>query len=153
MSSDNRKNLQQELAAEIRALQTAVDSFDAAAAERLGVGRTDLHALDVLMQRESAAPSELGAALGLTTGSVTALLDRLDRLGYLTRSPDPKDRRRSIVRPTPKAVQAVEEIFGPLAVDGFQQVARYGAEQLELLLDFMRSSRELQERHLERIRS
>ncbi|MEV6399163.1 MarR family transcriptional regulator [Streptomyces sp. NPDC051907] len=152
MSSDNRKNLQQELGMEIRALQTAVDSFDAAAAERLGVNRTDLHALDVLMQRESAAPSELGAALGLTTGSVTALLDRLDKLGYVTRSPDPKDRRKSVVRPTPEAVRAVGELFGPLAEDGFRQVARYTAEQLELLLDFLRSSRRLQEEHLDRIR-
>ncbi|MDH2390845.1 MarR family transcriptional regulator [Streptomyces sp. HNM0663] len=152
MSSDNRENLQRELAAEIRALQTAVDSFDYAAAERLGVNRTDLHCLDVLMQRESAAPSELGAALNLTTGSVTALLDRLDRLGYITRSPDPADRRRSVVRPTDKAVKAAEEIFGPLAQDGFRQVARYSLDELALLLDFFRTSRELQERHTERIR-
>ncbi|AVZ76414.1 MarR family transcriptional regulator [Streptomyces lunaelactis] len=152
MSSDKRENLQRELGAEIRALQTAVDSFDAAAAESMGINRTDLHCLDVLMQRESAAPSELGAALGLTTGSVTALLDRLDRLGYVTRSPDPKDRRKSVVRPTPEAVRAVDELFGPLAHDGFRQVAGYTTEQLSLLLDFMRSSRELQERHLRRIR-
>ncbi|WP_240135280.1 MarR family winged helix-turn-helix transcriptional regulator [Streptomyces sp. MUM 178J] len=152
MSSDNPENLQRELAAEIRALQTAVDSFDYAAAERLGVNRTDLHCLDVLMQRESAAPSELGAALNLTTGSVTALLDRLDRLGYITRSPDPADRRRSVVRPTDKAVKAAEEIFGPLAQDGFRQVARYSVDELALLLDFFRTSRELQERHTERIR-
>ncbi|WP_267242534.1 MarR family winged helix-turn-helix transcriptional regulator [Streptomyces sp. PR69] len=152
MSSDNRKNLQRELAAEIRALQTAVDSFDYAAAQRLGVNRTDLHCLDVLMQRESAAPSELGAALNLTTGSVTALLDRLDRLGYITRSPDPADRRRSVVRPTDKALKAAEEIFGPLAQDGFRQVARYSVEELTLLLDFFRASRELQEQHTERIR-
>ncbi|MFF0066058.1 MarR family winged helix-turn-helix transcriptional regulator [Streptomyces sp. NPDC005279] len=153
MSSDKKRNLQQELGGEIRALRTAVDSFDAAAAERLGINRTDLHCLDILIQRESAAPSELGAALGLTTGSVTALLDRLDRLGYVTRSPDPGDRRKSVVRPAPRAVRAVEEIFGPLTHDGFRHVARYTTEQLELLLDFMRSSRELQERHLDRIRS
>lgn len=71
----------------------------------------------------------------------------------MTRSPDPGDRRKSVVRPAPRTVRAVEEIFGPLAREGFRHVARYTTEQLELLLDFLRSSRELQERHLDRIRS
>ncbi|WP_406730521.1 MarR family transcriptional regulator [Streptomyces sp. NBC_01794] len=139
---------------EIRALRMAVDSFDAAAAERLGINRTDLHCLDILIQRESAAPSELGAALGLTTGSVTALLDRLDRLDRLG---DPLPRSRGPAQVGGAAGAQSRTGCGgdlrPLAQDGFRHVARCTTEQLELLLDFMRSSRELQERHLDRIRS
>jgi DNA-binding MarR family transcriptional regulator len=141
-----------ELAGEIRALQGAVEAVDAAAAARLGVNQTDLRCLDVLLQRESATPGELGAALGLTTGSVTAMLDRLDRLGYLTREPDPADRRRSVVRAGDRTRQAADEIYRPLAEEANEGLQRYSAAELRLLLDFVRGSREIQEKHVSRIR-
>ncbi|GHH80534.1 MarR family winged helix-turn-helix transcriptional regulator [Streptomyces capitiformicae] len=141
-----------ELAGEIRALQGAVEAVDAAAAARLGINQTDLRCLDVLLQRESAAPGELGAALGLTTGSVTAMLDRLDRLGYLTREPDPADRRRSVVRASDRTRQAADEIYRPLAEEANEGLQRYSAAELRLLLDFVRGSREIQEKHVSRIR-
>jgi len=141
-----------ELANEVRLLQSAVEAVDAAAAARLGINQTDLRCLDVLLQRESAAPGELGAALGLTTGSVTAMLDRLDRLGYLTREPDPADRRRSVVRASERTRKAAAEIYMPLAQDAHAGLQKYTAEELTLLLDFVRGSREVQEKHVTRIR-
>ncbi|OEU98264.1 MULTISPECIES: MarR family winged helix-turn-helix transcriptional regulator [Streptomyces] len=144
--------LRQQLGAEVRALQGATDAVDAAAADRLGINRTDLHCLDVLTQRDSATPSQLGAALGLTTGSVTAMLDRLARLGYLTREPDPRDRRKSVVRATERTQRGAGDLYGPLAQEGAALLERYSLPELELLLDFARRSRELQERHLRRLR-
>ncbi|HZX37313.1 MAG TPA: MarR family transcriptional regulator [Streptomyces sp.] len=113
---------------------------------------TDLRCLDVLLQRESAAPGEPGEALGLTTGSVTAMLDRLDRLGYLTREPDPHDRRRSVVRPSDRTRRAADEIYRPLAEEANEGLQRYSTAELQLLLDFVRGSREIQEKHVSRIR-
>ncbi|MEU2081830.1 MarR family winged helix-turn-helix transcriptional regulator [Streptomyces albus] len=144
--------LRRQLGAEVRALQSATDAVDAATAERLGINRTDLHCLDVLTQRDSAAPSELAAALGLTTGSVTAMLDRLARLGYLTREPDPQDRRKSVVRATEETRRGAADLYGPLAEEGAALMARYSLPELELLVDFLRRNRELQERHAERLR-
>jgi DNA-binding MarR family transcriptional regulator len=153
MSSESREALASELGTEVRALQSAVDALDEAVAERLGVNRTDLRCLDVLMQSGSATPGQLATGLGLTTGSVTVMLDRLAMLGYLTRSPDPADRRKVIVRPTPAAMRAANEIYGPLAADGARQLRRYTETELRLLLDFVRHSRRLQEEHLGRIRA
>ncbi|QNP69700.1 MarR family transcriptional regulator [Streptomyces roseirectus] len=141
-----------ELAGEVRALQGAVEAVDAAAAARLGINQTDLRCLDVLLQRESAAPGELGAALGLTTGSVTAMLDRLDKLGYLTREPDPGDRRRSVVRASERTRKAAEEIYRPLAEEANAGLQHYSVDELRLLVEFVRSSREVQEKHVARIR-
>ncbi|MCW7945879.1 transcriptional regulator [Streptomyces hygroscopicus] len=151
MSSENAKALRDELAEQARVLQTAVDAVDAAAAARLGVNRTDLACLDVLMQRGSAAPSELGTALKLTTGSVTTMLDRLVRMGYLTRTPDPADRRKAVIRTTEEACRELIDIYGPLAEEGRQMIDRYSEDEVRLLLDFMRNSREIQERHMARI--
>lgn len=153
MSSETAKALRDELAEQTRALQTAVDAVDAAAAARLGVNRTDLACLDVLMQRGSAAPSELGTALKLTTGSVTTLLDRLVKMGYVTRTPDPADRRKAVIQPTAEARRRLTEIYGPLAEDGRKMIDRYSEDEVKLLLDFMRHARETQERHTARILS
>lgn len=139
--------------AEVQALQSAVDAFDEAAAAVLGVNRTDLRCLEVLMQHESAAPGLLSQELGLTTGSVTTMLDRLERLGYLTRSADPSDRRKVVVRITEEARRKAWELYGPFAEQGAQALRDYTPEQLELLASFLRGSRELYERHLARVRS
>src|SRR5215472_8164819 len=98
MSRELVEELRAQLATQAQAYQAAVDAVDAAAAARLGVNRTDLRCLEILLGQESTAPGQLAAELGLTTGSVTAMLDRLERLGYLTRTPDPGDRRKTQVR-------------------------------------------------------
>src|SRR5664279_2154720 len=82
-----------------RRLQSAVDALDEAVAGNLGINRTDLRCLDELMRAEQAGPAWLADRLGLTSGSMTTLLDRLERAGYVTRSPDPGDRRKVVVRP------------------------------------------------------
>ncbi len=149
----SREKLRAELGDEVRGLQSDVDALDEAVAAHLGVNRTDLRCLDVLMQAGSATPGQLGARLGLTTGSVTAMLDRLARLGYLTRTADPADRRKVVVQPTPEALRKGAEIYGPLAEAGARDIAHYTETELRLLLDFLRRSRRLQQDHLVRVRA
>jgi DNA-binding MarR family transcriptional regulator len=153
MSSERLEDLRRQLGLDDQAYQAEVDDFDAAAADALGVNRTDLRCLEVLLQEEVVLPSQLGARLALTTGSVTAMLDRLERLGYLTRSPDPGDRRKVIVKPTAKARRKVwTEIYQPLVAEGFDDIAHYTAAELTLITDFLRRGRALHERHLARVR-
>ncbi|SRR6266508_2041022 len=153
MSRGIRDTLRTELGEEVRALQADVDALDEAVAAYLGINRTDLRCLDVLMQAGSATPGQLGTRLGLTTGSVTAMLDRLAKLGYLTRSADPKDRRKITVQPTSEALRKGGEVYGPLAEAGARDVARYTEAELRLLLDFVRRSRRLQQEHVARVRA
>jgi DNA-binding MarR family transcriptional regulator len=153
VSSENLERLRHELGTDDQAYQAAVNDFDAAAASALGVNRTDLRCLEILLQRQTALPSQLSAELGLTTGSVTTMLDRLEKLGYLTRAPDPGDRRKVVLRATPKATQKVwAEIYQPLVDEGFADIAHYTAAELDIIRDFLRRGRELHERHLARVR-
>lgn len=151
--SERRAEVTATVGAEIRAYQRAVDAFDDAAAAYLGVNRTDLRCLDLLLERGQAGAGELGHGLALTTGSVTAMLDRLEQLGYVRRAADPTDRRRVAVRPTPTVLRLVERLWGPLAAEGSALMARYGTGELELLQDVLRRTRELQEAHTRRIRA
>ena len=153
MSSETVNDLRKELGLEALAHQAAVDAVDAAAAAYLQVNRTDLRCLEILTQNDSVLPSELAVQLGLTTGSVTTMLDRLERLGYVTRSADPADRRKVVVRITPKATRKAAKIYGPIALDGERDVlSRYSAAELHVLLDYHQRSRQLQEHHAARIR-
>ncbi|MER6944196.1 MarR family transcriptional regulator [Nonomuraea sp. NPDC000554] len=137
---------------EMQEMQSAVDAYDEAVAGVLGVNRTDLRCLEILSRQEPVTPSVLGPALGLTTGSVTAMLDRLEKLRYLTRSPDPSDRRKVVVRITEEAGRKVWALYEPFVTEGGALLDGFGAEELERMAAFLRRSRELYERQLERVR-
>ena len=142
----SRQELFEELVAEVRASQVAQDMTDQAAADLLGVNRTDLRCMDVLDQRGRMTAGELAEASGLTTGNVTAMLDRMERAGYATRVRDSEDRRRVYVELTPDAREVGREIYAPLAEGGEKLAKRYSEHELELLLEFTRFGREANEK-------
>lgn len=80
------------------------------------------------------------------------MLDRLERLGYLTRSADPADRRKVAVRITEDARKKAWQLYGPFATEGSEALKAYSPEELALLAGFLRDSRTLYEHHLIRIR-
>ena len=153
MSRENLEEHRERLSVEMQALQSVVNDYDSEVAVRLGVNHTDLRCIEITQQRGAVSPSELGVALGLTTGSVTAMLDRLEKVGYLTRSPDPGDRRKVIVRVTPEVARRAYEFYRAIAEEGTQLIAPYTAAELEFLTRFLRGSREMYERNLARIRN
>ena len=143
-----------ELGERVQAYQSAVDDYDREMARLLGVNETDLRCLELLIGGEALLPSELGAALGLTTGSVTAMLDRLEKLGLLTRAPHPVDRRKTLVRITESAVARCFELLAPHIEEGSAEVRkRYDVEQLKLINDFLATVTDVQTRHVQSLRA
>jgi DNA-binding MarR family transcriptional regulator len=147
-----RQQLLHELSTEVCAGQRASEAVDELACELLGVNRTDGRCLDILERDERLSAGKLAAASGLTTGATTAVIDRLERCGYVRRVADPGDRRRVLLELTPKARQAVWEVYGPLAKASEPLAARYSDDELEMVLEFQRLGRALQERHADRLR-
>jgi DNA-binding MarR family transcriptional regulator len=147
-----RNDLLRELGDSVRANQRATDTIDEIASQLLGVNRTDGRCLDILEQHGRMSAGHLARESGLTTGAITAVVDRLERAGYVHRLPDPHDRRRVLVELTPRAIQAAEELFGPLAEGAAPSLADYSDEDLRMLIEFHRVGREVQERHAEALR-
>jgi DNA-binding MarR family transcriptional regulator len=83
---------------------------------------------------------------------VTTVLDRLERAGYARRVPDRGDRRRVLVELTPSARKLLRDLFAPLAEGTMRQLEGYTTEQVNLVRDFMRDQRRLNEAHTERVR-
>jgi DNA-binding MarR family transcriptional regulator len=148
-----KKELIDELVSEFRTSGNQDSAFDNLAAERLGVNRTDLHCLNTVENAGGLTAGELARETGLTTGAVTGVIDRLERAGYARRVPDPEDRRRVKVEVTPEFYSRAEEIWAPLAADWERSLsARFTAEQLERVIEFLRTTNELGRTHMERVR-
>ena len=102
----------------LRALTLLLDAAGAAFAARNGLSATDVRALVCLLDRERAgvpaSPTWLAGQLRVTTASVTALLDRLERAGHVRRVPRSDDRRRVDVLVQDSAKELGWAFFGPL---------------------------------------
>jgi DNA-binding MarR family transcriptional regulator len=88
-----------------------------ALARLLGMTDTDVLAVQHLSRAGSLTPTRLGDLLGLTSGGTTALVQRLERLGYVVRDAHPSDRRSAVLRLTGDIERAAGEAFAPLVED------------------------------------
>jgi DNA-binding MarR family transcriptional regulator len=151
--SSKLRGLAAAVAQAVPAYQDATDVIDEAAARVLGLNRTDLRCLGILLRGAPASAGTLARATGLTRGAMTTVLDRLERAGYARRTPHPGDRRSVRVEATPAVLVRVEAIWGPIRDEGARLLARYSERQLHTLLRFLEQGRALQEAHAARIRS
>ena len=135
--------LPRQVAASLRALSTDIDRLDQVAADRYGLNRTDMRALDILGQVGPLTPTALARRLGFTTGGVTSVLDRLERAGYIRRRPDPSDRRRQVVQATEATSARDQEVFGDLIRRTSKLLATYTDDQLQVIHDFLDRTRQL----------
>jgi DNA-binding MarR family transcriptional regulator len=128
--------------------------FSQAVAERVGMNPTDLETLDVLHRSGPIPAGRLAELTGLTTGAVTGLVDRLERRGYVRREPDPSDRRRVIVRPLPEnAARDLGPFFASIGQAMNELAARYGDEELAVILDFMRRAGAIASAQITKVRA
>ena len=81
----------------MRANQRPTDVVDELVSQLMGINRTDSRCMDILDQHGSMSAGDLAEASRLTTGAITAVIDRLERAGFARRVPDPSDRRRVLV--------------------------------------------------------
>jgi DNA-binding MarR family transcriptional regulator len=120
-----------------RAHSEATVIFHASLAERLGLNPTDAKVMSLLQRRGPTTAGEIAMSTGLTTASVTALVDRLERRSFVRRLPDPTDRRRVLVEVTEQAVDRFEGLLGSTARTLADLYDSYTIAQLEVVLDFL----------------
>ncbi|MCW3815161.1 MarR family transcriptional regulator [Micromonospora sp. DR5-3] len=147
----SKSDLAYRVAREIRLLQQSFDAFDEAAAARIGVNRTDLRALDVVLGAGPVTAGELAAELRLSPAATTTVIDRLERAGLVARTRDADNRRRVLVEATESARAAERTIYRPVGEAGLRALARYDSGQLETILDFLSTARIVQQEHAERV--
>lgn len=99
---------------------------------RLGLGGRDVQALRYLTTAHAAGrivrQKDLSSRLAITGASVSALVDRLVREGYVERTPHPGDRRSVAVLPTPRATEAVRQAYERTHREVFETLRRLSPE-------------------------
>ena len=152
--SDERRGLEGEFLLAMRQVGSLLQLLGQLAAERIGVNVTDLNCLNIVALTGPMTAGDLARATGLTTASITGVIDRLEDGGYVRRERDPGDRRRVIV--TLNFGPALAEIgptFGPLVMAWQQAAAGYSDEDLRLLVGFQQRFVDIVREQLERLRA
>ncbi|MEU4392851.1 MarR family transcriptional regulator [Kribbella sp. NPDC023855] len=85
--------------------------FNHAVAAKVGLGASDSQFMTLLQTYGPLTPRQLSEHTGLTSGTVTGVIDRLESIGLITRQPDPNDRRKVLVTPS---IEAIQEKLAPL---------------------------------------
>jgi DNA-binding MarR family transcriptional regulator len=152
MSRESKKDLLWEVIRLAREQQAANDAFDEVAYEKLGINRTDGRCLDIIENQGPLTAGRLAELSGLTTAAVTAVLDRLERAGYASRVRSETDRRQVMVELTPLMAERGGKVWGPLGKEAEEEFSDLTVEELKQLMEFFRRGRDLNMRHIERVR-
>ena len=118
--------------------------LDRAMENHLTVNSTDMRAMSALLRRGPLTVSELAEALGLGLPTTSMAIDRLERLGHVTRERTGPDRRRVTIRATPRSsdrarsalmpmIREIDALLDDLPADDRQLVQRYLHEVVQTM--------------------
>ncbi|MER5497295.1 MULTISPECIES: MarR family winged helix-turn-helix transcriptional regulator [unclassified Streptomyces] len=152
-SQPRRRALMAELTVESRRHMAAYALFNQAVADHLRLHPTDLQCINLLgLEAAPVTTGRIAELTGLTTGSATRLVDRLERGGYVTRERDTVDRRRVLVAPVPERMAEVGAVWERLSGAWAEMFEAYDDDEMALLIAHMRRTIELSARQVEVLR-
>jgi DNA-binding MarR family transcriptional regulator len=121
--------------------------------QRSGMNLTDLQCISILASTGPITAGRLAEEMGLTTGSVTGVIDRMERAGYVRRERDPNDGRRVIVRPVSEKLELAAGSLGSQDRVLEELMSDYDERDLALFLDLMRKTTAMTREETARIRA
>ena len=123
-------------------------AFAAAMARKTGLGLSEMAALEHLQHSHGGlTPTELGKRLSLSSGAITALVDRLERTGHVERRPNPADRRSSVVLPVPEGLEEAGRHLRPVAAELLEKSAELTDEERATVGRYLEVVTEVFRRH------
>jgi DNA-binding MarR family transcriptional regulator len=97
----------------------------------------DLGCLDTIARHGPLTPSALARSAGLHPATMTGILDRLERGGWITRDRDPSDRRAVLVRALRDRNAEIFRLYAGMNASLDQILTTYTDEELDLLATFL----------------
>jgi len=86
-----------------------VSSWEHDVVKDQGVTLEQAHTIETLGSANALRMKELASKMGITTGTLTVNIDKLEKLGFVKRVPNENDRRSILVRLTEKGEELFEE--------------------------------------------
>ncbi|MCM3706011.1 MULTISPECIES: MarR family transcriptional regulator [Cytobacillus] len=139
-----RKTLLKTLNDELRNNSSATIMFHQSIATKLGLNPTDHKCLEVILKNQTITAGELAEITGLTTGTITGVINRLEGAGYAFRDHDPQDKRRVIISVNQeKAEKEIAPLFNSFGEEIHQILSQYTVDELQLILGFIKNSNQI----------
>lgn len=125
-----------------------------AVAQRSGMNLTDLQCINILSSTGPIPAGQLAETMGLTTGAITGVINRLEKSRYVRREKDPADGRRVVIQPVPEELERVGAgFFGSQERELSDLTSDYDERDLAVILDLMRKSNVVTSELIVRVRS
>jgi DNA-binding MarR family transcriptional regulator len=134
----SRRRVTTEVKDGLRDLHNQLSTLTRQVGVQLAIKDTDLDCLDLVNRHGPMSPSALARRAGLHPATMTGILDRLERAGWIARERDPADRRAVTVRALPDRGREIYRLFAGMNAAMDSICADYDEEQLELLAGFLR---------------
>jgi DNA-binding MarR family transcriptional regulator len=106
-------------------------------ATRVGINSTDLECLDLLQLAGPTTAGRMSTHSGLTTGATTAMIDRLERAGFVRRRRDPTDRRVVVVEVLEHCGLDIAPLYQPIKKDLEKLHTRYSNSELAIVVRYL----------------
>src|SRR5574341_698607 len=135
---ERRREKIEELMREMRLMSSFDSLFSQAVAERVGMHQTDIETMDLLNTLGPMTAGELSERTGLTSGATTRLIDRLERVGYVRRCADSKDRRCVIIEPVSENLDKLAALFQPMLDTMTEVWSQLQDHELDVVIGFLR---------------
>ena len=137
-SARQRRRLTTAIKESLRELSIQLSLLNHHVSGRLDLNDVDLDCLDLISRHGPLSPSALARRAGLHPATITGILDRLERGGWVTRERDQADRRAVTVSVLRDRGAEVLRLYSGMNSSMDQICAGYTDTELELLADFLR---------------
>ncbi len=151
MTKSTKTDLQKRALLAVREYGIQLTQFRNAVSEWAGINVTDMECLRLLFLKGVATPSELARHTGLTSGAATAMLDRLEKAGLITRQPNPHDRRGTLIVPAKSGAQKTASWFESARQAQDELISSYSEKELEIIADVFERFTKLWEEEREKV--
>lgn len=129
--------LRAEIGASLLRFIADVVLYNQVVSQRVGLGGSDSQFLSLLSLHGPLTPGRLAELTGLTTGTVTGVVDRLERGGFVRRVRDAADRRKVLVTPVPEAMSDLARHYAEHGAHRDAVLRRRDPDQLRVIADFL----------------
>ncbi|MFS0670498.1 MarR family winged helix-turn-helix transcriptional regulator [Peribacillus frigoritolerans] len=155
MSSDNRLNsaLLESLTHRLQRYGMRSVLFQQNMAQKIGVSHTDLKSAEILNETGPITAGELSKITGLSTGSVTALINRLEKSGYVKRERDQLDGRKVMIMPIPERQEQIKSHYQSLSIATKELCSAYNEQELILINQFVEEITKIMDKENDKLMS
>jgi DNA-binding MarR family transcriptional regulator len=122
-------------------------------AHKIGVSHTDLKSAEILNETGPITAGELSKITGLSTGSVTALINRLEKSGYVKRERDQLDGRKVMIMPIPERQEQIKSHYQSLSMATKELCSAYNEQELILINQFVEEITKIMDKENDKLMS